>query len=419
MNPRVRRLLVLACLLAPLISARAEQTASAPDAPRAATALVSAVAQAPALQAARARAEAAGARVASAGRLPNPELEAMYARAREPMGEEYPMWELTLRQPLPKAGERAADRARAAARVSMAEADYAVMAAEMAADTAMALAEADAARARTGLLEAQISRTERVLAALDARLSSGSGRVADRLALQTRVASMRLMIEQESRMAEDALAEARGRLGLTPDAGLPVYSSPTPSEIDPEAPSALRLASARGEEAAAMVKMARASARPMTSVGLRFEREEQSMGDMDTIGIAFMTELPFRSRGSARAETAAARAEERAARSEGEAARHRARSALARAERAERLAASTRRLAEETLARIDAEYDSLVRSAGAAPGMGGETSAVLMVLELLERQTDARLQIIEAEAAARVARAELWRHAPASFFQTP
>lgn len=70
----------------------------------------------------------------------------MYSQAREPMGgEQYPMWELTLSQPLPKAGERAADRARASAAISMAEAEYAVMAAEMSADIAMALAEADAA----------------------------------------------------------------------------------------------------------------------------------------------------------------------------------------------------------------------------------------------------------------------------------
>jgi hypothetical protein len=39
-----------------------------------------------------------------------------------------------------------------------------------------------------------------------------------------------------------------------------------------------------------------------------------------------------------------------------------------------------------------------------------------MVLEILERQTDAQIQIIEAESAARLARAELWRHASATFF---
>ena len=140
------------------------------------------------------------------------------------------------------------------------------------------------------------------------------------------------------------------------------------------------------------------------------------MGNMDTVGVAFMTELPFRSRNYAHAEDRAALAEETAARAEADAARRRVRAALSRVERAERLAATSRRLADETAARLDAEYDSLVRSAGtSSAGTGAETS-VLLVLEILERQTDTRLQIIDAEASARTARAELWRHAPAHLF---
>ena len=409
---RLRLLAALATLLASIASVRGEEAPLPP-----AAALIAAVAQAPSLQAARARAEAARARTAAAGRLPDPELEGMVSRVRDPMGDENPMWEINLRQPLPKAGERAADRDRAAAVVSMAEADYAVMAGEMSAETAMALAEAEAARARADLFTRQIERTERVLAAIDTRLASGSGRVADRLSLQTRIASMRLMVEQDTRMTDDALAEARSRLGLAPDAPLPPYSAPAASEIDPENIPSLRLASAKADEARAMARMARASARPMTAIGLRFEREEQSMGNMDTVGVSFMTEIPFRSRGYARAEERAARAEESAARAESDSARHRARAALSRAARAERLAATARRLADETAARLDAEYDSLLRSSGTAAtaGMGGETS-VLLVLEILERQTDTRLQIIDAEAAAKTARAELWRHAPAALF---
>ncbi len=411
---RLRPLLALASILSPLASIRGV----AADAPPPAAALAAAAAQSPALHAAHARAEAARARAGAAGRLPDPEIEGMYSRAREPMGEDYPMWEINLRQPLPKAGERAADRERAAAVVSMAEADYAVMAGELCADVAMALAEADAARARADLFARQIERVERVLAAIDARLASGSGRIAERLALQTRIASLRLSLEQDTRMADDALAEARGRLGLPPDAALPPFSAPTSAEIDADNLPSLSLASAKAAEARAMARMARASSRPMTAVGLRFEREEQSMGNMDTVGVSFMTEIPFRSRGYARAEERAARSEENAARSEAEASRHRARAAVSRAERAERLAGVSRRLAEETAARLDAEYDSLVRSAGAAGGMGGEIP-VLMVLEILERQTDTRIQIIDAEAAARVARAGLWNHAPASLFATP
>ncbi len=415
---RLPFLTVLAILSLSLGSLRGEAPLSSVSTPTAppSSELVSAVTAAPALRAARARAEAAEARTGAAGRFPDPTIEGMYSQVRQPMGgEQFPMWEVTVSQPLPKAGERSADRARASAALSMAEADFAVMAGEMAADTAMALAEADAARARAALLEAQIARTEKILSALDARLASGTGRVADRLALQSRIASLRLMIAEDNRMADDALSEVRSRLGLAPDAPLPAFSAPAPSSIDPETVPLLRLATAKTDEARAMVRMARASARPMTSVGLRFEREEERMGNTDTIGIVFMTELPFRSRGYARAEERAARAEETAARADADSARHRARSALSRAERAERLAATSRKLAAETSARLDAEYDSLVRSAG-TPAMAGAETSVLMVLEILERHTDTQLQLVEADYAARSARAELWRYAPASLF---
>lgn len=371
--------------------------------------LLPAVAEAPSLQAARARADAAHARLPAAGRLPDPQLEGMYSQIRRPAGgERIPMWEITLTQPLPRAGERAADRDRAAASLSMAQADYAVMAGELAADTALALAESEAALARADLLSRQLARTSQLLAALDARLATSASRLPERLALQTRLASLELMIEQEQTMAADALAEARGRLGLPPDAALPAYSAPDPDEIAPDSLPLLRLAASRADEARAMVRMARASARPMTAVGLRFEREEERIGNMDTIGVAFMTELPFRSRGYARADTAAARAEERAALADSDSARHRARAAVSRAERAERLAASTRRLAADTATRLDAEYDALVRA---------NDTSVAMSLDILDRLTDTRLQLIDADLSARAARAELWRHAPATHFQ--
>jgi outer membrane protein TolC len=391
----------LAFLLAPLLCATLPAAAETP--------ITQAVAAAPSLQAALARADAAQKRAASAGRLPDPQLEGMYSQVRRPAGgEQFPMWEITLSQPLPKAGERAADRDRAAASLSMAEADYAVMADELAADTASALAEADAALARAELLQRQLARTRELLSALDARVATSGSRLPDRLALQTRLASLELMIEREQTMATDARAEARGRLGLPTHAPLPAYSAPAPEEIDPDAPPSLRLGAARADEARAMVRMARASARPMTAVGLRFEREEERIGNMDTIGVAFMTELPFRSRGYARAETATARAEERAALADADSARHRARAAVSRAERAERLASSTRRLAADTAARLDAEYDALVRA--------NETT-VTQTLDILDRLTDTRLQLIDADLTARAARAELWRHAPASLFQ--
>ena len=331
--------------------------------------------------------------------------------------ENMPMWEVTVRQPLPKFGERAADRDRAAAVVAMAEAEYSLMAGEMAADIAMALAEAETAQRRAQALAAQIVRTEQVLSTVDARIATGQGRLGDRLALQTRIAGMQLMVERDRRMAEDAWSEARGRLGLHPDAPLPAFAVPSSSEIDPEQAPALAVASAKNAEARAMARMARASAKPMTAVGVRFEREQERMGNNDTIGVAFMTELPWRGRRYARAEEAAAQAEATAALAEASATSYRITAALSRVERAERLAELARRLAQETQKRLGAEYDTLVRAAGTG-GMGGE-STVLMILEVLEKTTDAHLQEIDAEGAARIAQAELWRYVPAEFFPNP
>ena len=69
----------------------------------------------------------------------------------------------------------------------------------------------------------------------------------------------------------------------------------------------------------------------------------------------------------------------------------------------------------ETRARLDAEYDAMVRSAGV--GGSGE-STVLQIVELLEKATDTELQIIRADTAVRTARAELWRYLPADQFSS-
>ncbi|MEO5961529.1 MAG: hypothetical protein ABIZ49_05655, partial [Opitutaceae bacterium] len=89
---------------------------------------------------------------------------------------------------------------------------------------------------------------------------------------------------------------------------------------------------------------------------------------------------------------------------------------VSRVERAERLAETARRLSSETRGRLDAEFDAMVRSAGA--GTPGE-STVLQTVELLEKATDTELQIIQADLAVRTARAELWRYLPASRFPKP
>jgi outer membrane protein TolC len=374
---------------------------------------VASITAAPSLAAARARVEAARARLDAAGRFPDPEIEGMISRKDMP-DEVMPMYELNFRQPLPKSGERAADQDRATAVVAMAGAEFALMAGEMTMDVAMALAEAETAGRRIEALTTQAARTEQVLAAVDARIATGQARLGDRLALLSRIASMQLMIEQERRMADDALSQARGLLGLRADAPLPVLVTLSPAQVDPDHAPALIVAGARRSEAEAMGRMARASARPMTAVGLRLEREEERMGNNNTIGIAFMTELPWRGRRYARAEERAAQAEVNAAVSDAEAERHRITTAVTRVERAERLAETSRRLGQETRQRLNADLETLLNAAGTG-GMGGE-STVLMILEILEKATDAQLQVIDAEGSVLTARAALWRYAPVRYF---
>lgn len=409
MSSRLVSSLLVAALLAP-VSRAAEPAAPAADSRE----FLRIVTDAPALSAAARRVNAAQERVGAAGLLPDPEVEGMISQMDGAMGERNRMWEVNVRQPLPKRGERAAQRDRARAGVAMATADYAMMAGEMAADTAMALAEIEGGLARIKLLEAQLARFGSLLRSLEVRLAAGSqGRLAERLTVQSQISAMELMLEGERRMVDDARAEARGRLGLAPDAALPSYFAPTAAQVSPGDAAPIRLAAARTDEADAMGKMARATANPMTAVGLRFERERTAMGNDDTVGVAFMSEFPWRSRRASRAELKAVEAERLAAKADASAATYRISSAVARADRAERLVETARRLSGETLQRLDAEFDAMIRTASAGSPMD---STVLMTIELLEKVTEAELRVIEAEQAARVARAELWRYVPADWF---
>ncbi len=187
-------------------------------------------------------------------------------------------------------------------------------------------------------------------------------------------------------------------------------------EIRAEEAAVVRVAAARADEAGAMAKMARASANPMTAVGVRFERERRTMGDEDTLGLAFMSEIPWRSRGYARAEIRAAEADRAAAQTDAAAARYRIAAALTRVDRAERVATTARRLSSESLARLGAEYESMVRSAEV--GTLGDTT-IFQTVEILEKATDTELQVIRADTAVRAARAELWRYVPAAQFSAP
>ena len=368
------------------------------------------VMDAPEVRAARERHIAEDARRSAAGRFADPELEGMYS-IRSLAAEDVPMWELSLRQPLPRAGERSAVRRMAAAMADRAGAEVRRVAGRTAAAAATAIAEADAARLRGELLAVQIRQVERTAAALDSRVGTGTARMATRLALDSRVAAMQLMAAKEARMQADAESEVRALLGLVSGDPLPAFAAPAVADILPERTPDASAADFEARVAVARSDEARAGRRPMTAVGVRFEREDMPDEPADTIGIAFMTELPWRARGYARADMLAADAEGRAAAAEGDMARRETVARLTAVTRAAAVTELARKLAVQTGARIDAEYEALVRAAGNA-GMAGEMP-VLMLLDLLEQRTVVEREAIDAEAAERAARAALWLDAPA------
>jgi hypothetical protein len=157
-----------------------------------------------------------------------------------------------------------------------------------------------------------------------------------------------------------------------------------------------------------MVKMARAAGRPMTAVGVTFEREEVELGNEDTVGVALMTELPWNSHRYARADERAAQAELAGRTADADTLRRRIETDLAGARRMLRLATETRTATDDLQRRVDQEYDALMNAAGST-GMT-EGSSMLMLLELLDRSTELAMQALDAETDARKARAGLWRY---------
>lgn len=371
------------------------------------TTLIEAVGQAPAVEAALQRSEAALLRTGVAARWADPELEGMVADKETPE-DRMPMWGVSLKQPLPKYGERSAARARAQAAQAMAEAEADLLAGETARAAAEAIAAYESAGQRMALLTRQLEQTERTRAAVEARLGTGQGRASEELALQSRVTGLRLTLAQEQRRRDDADSELRQQLGLRPDDPRPAFEAPEPDQIRADAAPAQRLVEAQQAEARAMMHMARAEGRPMTSVGVSFEREEVELGNEDTIGVVFMTELPWNSHRYGRAEERAAKADLAGRTAEADALRRRIEADVGQARRLIRLAGETRASVEETQKRVEQEYDALVNAAGAT-GMA-DGSSVLMLLELLDRSTELAMQVIEAETDARMARAGLWRY---------
>lgn len=381
---------------------------------------IAALAGAPALSAARHRLDAAQTRAGARGRLADLELEAMGTSLRDPgVGGRREAYELTLRQPLPRPRERASDRALGATATRIAEAELALTTADLAATVAGLLAEATAARERAAVNRGQAARLDTALGGLDPRLTVGGSPVLiERLALQSRRAALRLAAVEDERAAADAEAEARARLGLGPEAPLPAFAGPDPASIQPAETAVAALARARADDAEAGARFARASASPATAVGLRMERERMGSGFLNGVGLVFSTDLPSRRASAARAEARAAAAEREAAQADEGASRLLARADLDRAARAAAFAEESRRLAAEITGRLEAEHEAVNRAFAAA--RPGQESALLHALDVLDRTTAARLQVIAADAALRASQATLWRHvSPAQLLAVP
>lgn len=366
---------------------------------------IAGVSQAPMVLAAQARLAAAQHQAGASGRLADPMLGAGYTTKRA--GEDrWPVYEVSLEQPLPRWGERVARGAMASATIQRRQAEVRDAAGEVAAEVATLLAEAQAAAAKHRLVEARFARATALVGLVTARMASGMIGSAEGLALHSRLAALAVERDTAAREQVDAEQEARARLGLTPEQPLPPFTVPGAAAVVLERVPGLEAAQAMTAEAEARFTEARSARYPETSVGLRLEQEQQPGEPMTAVGLEVRVSLPVWT-GAVSATEASARAEQRAGRAEAEVWRFRARAWLARAERAATVAATARAAAEAAGTRLEAESQGLLTAAAAGDGPG-----LMAVLEVLDRQAEAALQVIEAEAAARLAAATLWRLAP-------
>lgn len=389
----------------PPVAATPAPAPAAQVAPAAQTAFLRSLAQSPAVQAAQERILASRRAAGAAGRLPDPMLTAGYARKSTSM-ERWPMYDAMLEQPLPRWGERDAMRAKASAETAMSEAELQDALGETAAEVAAMLAEADAARAKLALVEGQIARATSLQATIAARVAAGTAAIAEQLGVKSRLAALTVERDTMQRMVTDAEQEVRGRLGMPPTALLPPFTAPDRATVTLERVPGVLAAQAKTADADAMFREARASRYPETSIGLRYEREQQPGDPMDTVGLQFSVSLPVW-QGASNDLEEAAYARRRAARREAAGWQFRAQSLLGRAERAATVATTARTAAQETKARLDAEYDAMIRAAATQNGAN-----LISVLDVLDRLSEAERMVIDAEAAARQANASLWRLAP-------
>lgn len=400
-------LLVIACLAAP--AAEPAPVATTHDGQRFAAAL----AQAPAVMAARLRLMAAQRAAGAAGVLPDPMVGLDLGRERMRSGEGMAMYGAMIEQPLPRWGERQAARDAAAAATLMEAAETAEVLGEEAAMLAAAGAERQAAQETIAVLEESRARLAAVRTALAPRLGTGGATIDESLDLDTRDRQLDLDLADARRRVSDAGAEMRARLGLAEDAPLPPVAFPDTAAIAVATSPAAQRAQALRAEALAMEQEASARGRPETAVGVVWEREAVgTMDESDKLSLSLRVSLPVH-RSAYAAARAGATHRAAAAQRQHEAALHNARQLIGRARRAIAQAAEARATAEDLDRRTRTASLAVVRQVATG------TTSITVALDLLDRIAEARLQAIEAVRAGHQAAAELWRIAPPDVPDTP
>lgn len=309
-------------------------------------------------------------------------------------------------QDLPRWGERSALRQQATADAGMAEVDLVATAADLARDVASALAEYQAASQRIHLVKDVRIRLQLVMDALTASVASGTGtRASEVLALQSRRDQVDLEALDATRQAADAEALVRALLG-DPQVTLPPPLLLDPDSIDLARDPGVRRAQTTRRRADADRALARSQARPQVSVGLGWEREDDlSDRDDDAVMAGVGLSIPL-DRTAYQANESSALERARASDAEENAARALATARVDRVRRALALVGETRTRASATRLRLQAEIDALRDQVAA-----GDTSVVLL-LDRLDAITDIDRTLIDAEARAATAAADLWLVAP-------
>jgi len=365
-----------------------------------------ALAQAPAIAAARFRVVAAERAAGAADLLPDPMIGGDLGRMRPRMGESMTMYGAMVEQSLPRWGEREAMRRNALAQVDLEAAGVAALIGEHAAEVAVGIAEWNADGDTLVLVNQMRERLDALRDIMRARVAAGGAMLGEVLALDSKAQQLEVQAADLTRRQADALAMVRGRLGLRPDAPLPPFAAPDPAAITDAGNPMARTAAAMLSEAQAMEREAQARGNPETAVGLAWEREAVgTMEQSDTFSLTFRMSLPIHRR-AYRDAADAARARARAARHEASGALWMARSQVGRAQRALAQAQLAERAAEDIAARTRSEYDAVIRQVGS----GG--ASVMATLDLLDRIAESGMSAIMARLDSRMAVAELWRLAP-------